>query len=244
MQYGSFIITQNRKRRPRYKNIFWYNPPFSLGIKTNLGKEFLKLVEKHFPPGSIWHKHFNRHTVKLSYSTTKNIASIVSSHNKKVVKGPVEAQGCNCRNKDSCPLDGACLTSGLVYLSTVDANNNSYGYWGSTANTFKERFNGHKQDMRNEDKPGTALSSKVHELKRTGVDHQIRWYIANKCHTLKPGQPICDVCITEKTRILLGHKEPHPNLPHNCQFLNKRSEIYAKCRHRARIMLRNCDKLY
>ena len=58
--------TKKKKKRPRYKNIFWYNPPFSLAIKTNLGKEFLKLVEKHSPPGNQWHQHFNKHTVKLS----------------------------------------------------------------------------------------------------------------------------------------------------------------------------------
>ena len=125
------------RKGPRYKNIFWYNPPFSRAIKTNLGKEFLKLVEKHFPPSSQWHRHFNKHTLKLSYSTTKNIASIIGCHNKKVLRGPEGTQACNCRTKDNCPLDGACLTRGVVYLSTIKTSSQNYGYWGSTANIFK-----------------------------------------------------------------------------------------------------------
>ena len=37
---------QNRKMR---RNIFWFNPPFSQNVKTNIGKMFLKLIRKHFP---------------------------------------------------------------------------------------------------------------------------------------------------------------------------------------------------
>ena len=40
----------NKKRRSRIKNdILWFNPPISKSVKTNLGVEFLKLINKHFP---------------------------------------------------------------------------------------------------------------------------------------------------------------------------------------------------
>ena len=34
------------KRKTRKKQILYYNPPFSMSIKTKLGKEFINLVKK------------------------------------------------------------------------------------------------------------------------------------------------------------------------------------------------------
>ena len=39
-------IGKNRKR-----NIIWFNPPYSKSLKTNIGKYFFRLLNKHFPPG-------------------------------------------------------------------------------------------------------------------------------------------------------------------------------------------------
>ena len=36
---------QQRKRR-RKRNVIWYNPPYSAGLKTNLVNQLLKLVDK------------------------------------------------------------------------------------------------------------------------------------------------------------------------------------------------------
>ena len=37
------------KKKQRKRNITYYNPPFNAASDVNLGKEFLKLVDKHFP---------------------------------------------------------------------------------------------------------------------------------------------------------------------------------------------------
>ena len=47
-------IKQNRKQQ-----IIWLNPPFNLKMKTKIGKLFLNLLDKHFPPHSKLHKLFN-----------------------------------------------------------------------------------------------------------------------------------------------------------------------------------------
>ena len=39
---------QNKKKRKR--NIIWFNPPYSKSVKTNIGRIFIKLISKHFPP--------------------------------------------------------------------------------------------------------------------------------------------------------------------------------------------------
>ena len=56
-------IKQNRKQQ-----IIWFNPPFNLKTKTKIGKLFLNLLDKHFPPHNKLHKLFNRTNVKISYS--------------------------------------------------------------------------------------------------------------------------------------------------------------------------------
>ena len=44
----------------RQRNIIWFNPPYSLNIQTNIGREFLNLVGKHFPKNHWYNKIFNK----------------------------------------------------------------------------------------------------------------------------------------------------------------------------------------
>ena len=41
--------TRNEEKSKRRRKIIWFNPPFSLSVKSNTGKLFFKLVKKHFP---------------------------------------------------------------------------------------------------------------------------------------------------------------------------------------------------
>ena len=59
------------RARPLYTTIMWYTPPYNAAAKTNLGKQFLQLIDRHFPKGHKLHKIINRNTVKISYSCTK-----------------------------------------------------------------------------------------------------------------------------------------------------------------------------
>ena len=104
------------KNRRRVRKIVWYNPPYSINVKTNIAKKFLYLVTKHFPKGHKLHKVFNRNDVKVSYSCIPNIASIINAHNKKTLcnKQPSANAGCNCVSKDECPLNGNCLDNNIV----------------------------------------------------------------------------------------------------------------------------------
>ena len=56
------------KRRKRCRNILWFNPPFSSNVKTDIGKIFLLLLDKHFPQHHKYYKLFSRNNVKISYS--------------------------------------------------------------------------------------------------------------------------------------------------------------------------------
>ncbi len=56
-----------KTHRNRQRNIIWFNPPFSKNVKTNIARNFLCLIDKHFPPNHKLHKIFNRNTVKVSF---------------------------------------------------------------------------------------------------------------------------------------------------------------------------------
>ena len=45
----------------------------------------------------------------------RNMSSILTSHNKKILAENEKQYECNCRNKDECPLDNKCLTPRVIY---------------------------------------------------------------------------------------------------------------------------------
>ena len=51
-------------------------PPFSFNVKTNVGKLFFKTLRKNFPKINPLSKIFNKNTVKISDSRTRNVNSI------------------------------------------------------------------------------------------------------------------------------------------------------------------------
>ena len=94
---------ENKSKHNRSRNIIWFNPPYSQNVITNVEKRFLSLLDHHFPKSNKLHMIFNRNTVKVSYSCTENISSIISSHKKKLIKNNApNTKPCNCRNKLTC----------------------------------------------------------------------------------------------------------------------------------------------
>ena len=109
----------SRSNSTRQRNIIWFNPPFSKSVKTNVGKTFQNLIEKHFPPSNPIHKVFNRNNVKVSYSCMESIKSTISSHNHKLSNPPAASDQCNCQNVNQCPLNGKCLAKSIVYKAEI-----------------------------------------------------------------------------------------------------------------------------
>ena len=118
-----FNKTSNNHTRRNWSNVIWFNLSFSRAVSTNVGKRFLQLLHHHFPPSNKLHKIFNRNTVKVSYCCTQNIASIIKSHNKKLINTSIKnTLPCNCRKKHDCHLDGKCRAENIVYkcIASVD----------------------------------------------------------------------------------------------------------------------------
>ena len=139
-------INENKPSRNRKRNIIWYNPPYNKGVSTNIGRVFLNLLHKHFLQEHKLNEIFNRNSVKVSYSCTRNIEHIIKNHNRKITESYIEKSAetsCNCKEKNRCPLEGNCLIKSIVYMATVETETNSSSYIGMTGNSFKTRYYNH-----------------------------------------------------------------------------------------------------
>ena len=91
-------------RRNRNQKIIWFNPPYSVNVKNNIGRIFLRLIEKHVPRHHKYCKLFNRNNIKISYSSMSNMASVIRNHNTSFLKDrtPTDIKECSCRQKTEC----------------------------------------------------------------------------------------------------------------------------------------------
>ena len=229
-----FIEPQRKQRRKPRQNIIWFNPPFDLQVKTNVARKFLQLIDTHFHERHPLHKIFNRNKVKVSYSTMNNMASIISSHNKKILNGSSTGiDRCNCR-KFECPLNGNCLVESIIYRADVTAKDKpAKVYFGMSEPDFKGRFRDHKSSITNDtrlNRKKTTLSKYIWRLRDEGVpdsDIKVKYSIHKKSSKYKCGTRRCDLCLSDKHAIATAERS---------YLLNKRSELLTGCIHRHRYL--------
>ena len=73
---------QPNSRKNRQRNVIWFNPPYRMNELTNIGREFLNLVSKHHR----YSKMFNKNNIKVSYSCTDNLQTVIKKHGKKELR--------------------------------------------------------------------------------------------------------------------------------------------------------------
>ena len=90
---------------------------------------------------------------------------------------------------------------------------------------MKQRVASHKTSFSHEKyREQTRLSMFIWDLKDKGADFSIKWSIVRRVRAYQPGDRTCQLCLAEKAEILRRSSDP------GC--LNKRSELFSKCRHR------------
>jgi len=227
----------NRKRR-----ITWFNPPYHQNVETKIARKFLQLIDKHFPKHHKFNKIFNRNTVKVSYSSTRNMKSIIQRHNKTILKrdcdGDTKKPACNCRDKNSCPLNGSCLVERSIYQATVTCDDEpEYGekyYIGLAEPSFKKRYANHKSSFANKRyEKETELSKEIWRLKHKTRSPKITWKTIRQCPPFNRSSLKCSLCLSEKLEIATF---PLPD-----KLLNSRNELISKCRHVNKFTLKNFD---
>ena len=67
-----------------------------MNVETNIGREFLNLVTKHFPKNHRCNRVFNQN-IKVSYSC--KLQTIIKKHNLKIPETSSTEHNCNSRKK-------------------------------------------------------------------------------------------------------------------------------------------------
>ena len=138
-----------------------------------------------------------------------------------------------CPTVHKCPLDGKCLTTSIVYKAEITPTDTqeTKEYIGITAGPFKERYNNHKKSLTHAKyAKETELSKYAWNLKETGRLFTIKWSIIKCVPAYIAGGRSCNLCLEEKLLIMKSNKE---------KTLNKRSELFAKCRHKKKFSAQN-----
>ena len=79
-----------------------------------------------------------------------------------------DAKTCSCQQKNTCPLNGNCLQSSLIYRATVTRKDNrtTETYIGLTENDFKTRYRNHTTSFQyTKHRNSTELSTLIWTLK-------------------------------------------------------------------------------
>ena len=110
----------------------------------------------------------------------------------------------------------------LVYYATISCNDKTYKpklYKGSCETSFKKHYSNHKKSFNVLlYKHDTKLSTEYWNLKMKQLNPQISWKIKGIYKSYNPTSKGCNLCLTEKLKIL---EDPDKIL------LNKRSEIIS-----------------
>ena len=239
------------KRRRRKRDICWFNPPFCRSVITNVGKEFLRILDKCFPSGHPCHKALNRQSVKVSYRTMPNLGHIIASQNSKIIgKGEAHAakRKCSCPAKDkpTCPLAGECLAENIIYQAKIKALppkraeledeelmdprlGKVQTYLGRTKPNWKSRLGNHTASFKNiGQRTDSGLSKYVWDLKGQKRGFKLSWSLIARSTSYSPSLDICRLCLTEKHLLM-----QQPGLG----TLNVEDEFYAACRHKEPLLL-------
>ena len=122
--------------------------------------------------------------------------NLIKQHNAKILNETRNANsdGCNCRKRNSCPLDGACLASGIVYKATVTTNIGQPKICIGSTHSFKTRFNNHKISLKyRKHSHSTCLSKYIWELIRELIMKSNGQYSSERNPT--PESPPAAICV-------------------------------------------------
>ena len=111
-----------------------------MNVKSNIGKNFLQVIDKHFPRFSKLHK-----TVKVSYGCPPNFQQIIKRHNKKLTsRKEQKTADCNCRRTatvQECPMQGKCPAESSLYKCEAKSNNiPPKTYFGTSEGDWKKHY--------------------------------------------------------------------------------------------------------
>ena len=140
---------------------------------------------------------------------------------------------CNCRVKEERLMDGKCKTMEAVYDCRVTLPEPQKIYFGFEEGKWKKRYYNHKKSFNHKRySHETTLLSYVWHLRETlDVTPNLEWSVVRCATPYSNISKKCLLCLYEKLVII--------TYPRQHELLNKRSELFCKCGHENKYLLKN-----
>ena len=131
-----------------------------------------------------------------------NVKSIISCQNKAQISKPLNQpkktkNNCNCRNKNSCPLEGDCNVWNIVYQAEVITPYSKETYIGLCDTTFKERYRNHTCSLRKESTKMQPSSASTYGGFKSKINYKIKWRKVKQARSYSNTDKKCDVSMGE-----------------------------------------------
>ena len=150
-------------------------------------------------------------------------------------KSDTNKRNCNCHVNNTCPLDGKCLSSNIVYSAEVLIGNKQHRdkYFGICKTELKTRLGNHKNSFKNRQKEkDTELSKYIWDLKDKNItNYSIKWSIVKQTSGNNSVTNSCNLPLSEKLIICNFRDKNH--------LINKRMDLVSKYRHENKYILSN-----
>ena len=126
------------------------------------------------------------------------------------------------------------ITLGVIYQAQVDIHDKQQEFYVGLAKDFKQRWRKHRDSLKYEDFDShTRLSRFVWQKRGEGSNPKVKWRILeNNVRDFNPITGVCRLCKREKYRIVLKL---------SLATLNRRTELFAPCRHKAAYLFEDPD---
>ena len=163
-----------------------------------------------------------------------NMEKLVKKHSNNLLrKNDTNKWTCNCLANNTCPLNGKCLSSNIVYSAEVRIGNNQHGdkYFGICETEFKTRLGNHKNSFKNRQKEkDTELSKYIWNLKDKNItNYSIKWSIVK--------QPSGYNSVTNSWNLHLSEKLVICDFWDKDRLIKNRIDLVSKCRHENKFIL-------
>ena len=163
----------------------------SIQQKHSIGHKWPALLDKYFPKDHKLRKIFNCNTIKTSYSFMNHTKQIINNHNQRILNslkhindtaGDAKIKDnktCNCRQKNTSPLNRDYLQPSVIYQATVTGKDNSTTdkYIGIKENDFSIRYRNHTASFRRaKQRNSIELSKHIRTVTLTTLLHGVSFH--------------------------------------------------------------------
>ena len=142
-----------------------------------------------------WKKNLLKHQKISKYYDCSDIKQLYC----KVVSTKNVDWLCNCRTKESCPLDDKCWQTCIIYKADVISNKDSHIYCGASYTNLKFQYNYQTNSFRHRHHEQDKERSKhIWQLQDKSINFTLKWSITAYVSTQRCGSRRCDLFLMEK----------------------------------------------